>query len=57
MALEFRDHHTLGHPWWKAKHGPRKYSAAFADWLVKEVSKDKHFLRRTRARWKRMPRA
>jgi hypothetical protein len=42
---------------WKAEHGPRKYSDAFADWLVKEVSKDKHFLRRTRARWKRMPRA
>ena len=41
---------------WKAEHGPRKYSDAFADWLVKEVSKDRHFLRKARARWKRMPR-
>jgi hypothetical protein len=41
---------------WKAEHGPRKYSEALADWLVKEVSKDRHFLRKTRARWKRMPR-
>jgi hypothetical protein len=42
---------------WKVEYGPRKYSDALADWLVKGVSKDKHFLRRTRARWKRMPRA
>jgi hypothetical protein len=42
---------------WKAEHGPRKYSDPFADWLVKEVAKDKRVLRRTRARWKRMPRA
>jgi hypothetical protein len=41
---------------WKAEHGPRKYSDAFADWLVKEVSKDQRVLRRTRAKWKRMPR-
>jgi hypothetical protein len=40
---------------WKAEYGPRKYSNAFADWLVKEFAKDPRFLRRTRAKWKRMP--
>ena len=40
---------------WKPEYGSRKYSDALADWLVKEVAKDKHFLRRTRAKWKRMP--
>jgi hypothetical protein len=41
---------------WKPRHGSRKYSDALIEWLVKEVSKDGGYLRRTRAKWKRMPR-
>jgi hypothetical protein len=40
---------------WKPEYGSRKYSEALAEWLVKEVTRDGGFLRRTRARWKRMP--
>jgi hypothetical protein len=40
---------------WKAERGPRKYRDAFAEWLVKEVARDKHFVSRPRARWRRMP--
>lgn len=40
---------------WKPEYGSRKYSDALAEWLVKEVTRDGGFLRRTRARWKRMP--
>lgn len=40
---------------WKPEYGPRKYSENFAEWLIKQVAKDKVFFMRTRGKWKRMP--
>jgi hypothetical protein len=41
---------------WKPEFGSRKYSEAFADWLVTQGKQDKSFFKRTRSRWRRVRR-
>ncbi len=48
--------HDLSYTW-KSEYGPRKYSENLAEWLIKQVARDRLFFLSTRGKWKRMPRA
>jgi hypothetical protein len=48
--------HGKGQPWiWEPSYSPKRYSDVFAQWLVKEATKDRFLFQRMRGRFRRMP--
>lgn len=39
---------------WEPKYSPKRYSEAFAEWVINQAAKDKFILQRTRSKWRRM---